>query len=75
MSHMLRQDAGLRIRHARWLKRLSIRQLAARANVSTSTIVKIEKGQRNVMGQIIYALADELDLDARTLLEANEVAS
>lgn len=74
MSHMLRTDAGLQVRHARWAQRLSIRELADKASVSTTTVMKIEKGELNVLGQVVYAVADALDLDASTLFEAEPEA-
>lgn len=66
---MLKSQAGDLIRHARWSKRLSIRELADRAKVSTATIVKLEAGGSVKQGEIVYALAKELDLEATDLFE------
>lgn len=76
MSHMtVRSDAGSQIRHARWAKKLSIRRLARLAKISPSTVVKVEKGNTSVLPQVIYALAEALELNPTTLFEKSEVAS
>lgn len=76
---MLKSTAGDTLRHARWAKRLSIRELADKANVSTATIVKLENGGTVKQGEIIYALAEQLGLEAAPLFleppETAEVAS
>lgn len=64
---MLKHTAGDTLRHARWAKRLSIRELADKASVSTATIVKLENGGTIKQGEIIYALAAHLEIDAQSL--------
>lgn len=66
---MLKPQAGDLIRHARWAKRLSIRELAEATKVSTATIVKLEDGKTVKRGEIVYALAAALDLDVADLFE------
>lgn len=66
---MLKTTAGATLRHARWAKRLSIRELSKIAEVSTATIVKLERNEEISRGEIIYALADALDLDPSLLFE------
>lgn len=72
---MLKRQAGDLLRHARWAKGLTITQLSDRADVAPNTIVKIEQGNRNVLGLKVYALADVLDLDPSELFEQEEAVS
>lgn len=72
---MLKREAGDILRHARWAKGWTIEKLAEEADVAPNTIVKIEKGELNVRGQKIYALAAKLDIDAPDLFAEAEAAS
>lgn len=66
---MLKEAAGLHLKHARWAKGLTIRGLAELAGISTATIVKVEKDRKDVDGKSIYALAKALDVDVADLFE------
>lgn len=71
---MLKNTAGDTLRHARWAKRLSIRELADKAKVSTKLIVRLENGGTTDRGEIVYALADVLEIEAAPLFETEPAA-
>ena len=64
---MLISTAGDSLRHARWAKRLSIKEAAAQSEVSTKTIVKLENGGTTDRGEIIYALCRVYEIDPAPL--------
>jgi transcriptional regulator with XRE-family HTH domain len=66
---------GARIAAARRLKRLDQPQLAAAANVSLSTIKKVEQGSRHPSDQVLEAVAAALDVDPEQLLGTSSVTS
>lgn len=60
-----------RLREARTLHALSLRQLAARVGVSASLISQIENGKVQPSVNTLYALASELGLSIDDLLDAS----
>ncbi|WP_042380629.1 helix-turn-helix domain-containing protein [Streptacidiphilus melanogenes] len=66
---------GARIAAARRLKRMDQTELAAAANVSTSTVKKIEQGSRQPSDAVIESIADALDVDPGQLLGNGSLTS
>jgi len=59
---------GTRIRKLREEKKLTLRGLAERSNLSYSFIASLEKGRYNPSRESIYSLANPLDADVNELL-------
>jgi transcriptional regulator with XRE-family HTH domain len=59
---------GELIRHQRQLAELSIRELAARANVSNPYLSQVERGLHEPSVRVLQAIATALNLSAETLL-------
>jgi transcriptional regulator with XRE-family HTH domain len=59
---------GTEIRKLRKEKKLTLRSLAERSNLSYSFIASLEKGRYNPSRESIYSLANPLDADVKELL-------
>ena len=59
---------GDRIKELREAKRISIRELARRTDVSAMHISNLEKGKINASPELLVKIANELDADADELL-------
>lgn len=61
-------EFGKRLRKLREQKKMTLRYLAERANLSYSFIASLEKGRYNPSRESICALASALDVDSNELL-------
>lgn len=69
MDHDIEQVIRDRLRSLRHTLGLSLDELAARANVSASTISRVETGKRTISLDILLPLARALQVDLDTLLD------
>lgn len=66
----LREQVGQRIREARERKGWSQRQLGGRANLASSFLSRLERGQTGIEIDTLAALATALDTDAAALVRS-----
>lgn len=59
---------GMRIRNARAAQKLSLREIAARAKVSYSTVQRIENGQDSLQLDMIISVLNVLKIDLREFI-------
>ena len=67
-SRQRRRAFGERVRRFRSDDELSQERLAERAGLHRTYVGSVERGERNISLDNIYALADALGIDARDLL-------
>ena len=64
-----RQRFGARLRELRLASGLSQEELAARASLHRTYVGSVERGERNISIENIYALARALNLNVRCLFD------
>lgn len=70
-----RGDLGRRIGAARTARRLTQAELAGLANISLSTLRKIEQGGRGVTDRVLFAISDVLGIEPERLTGARTAAN
>ena len=71
---MLKEDAGQRLRRARYASERTLEDIAAEAGVSHQTIVNIENGETKPHGRTVFKICRALGIDPDELFET-EAAS
>jgi transcriptional regulator with XRE-family HTH domain len=67
MSNNWNTDFGALIHSHRLKKKLPLRKVAAKLDIDTSTLSKIEKGERKVTSRMIPHIAELFDLDYKEM--------
>ncbi|WP_193103324.1 helix-turn-helix domain-containing protein [Brachybacterium sp. FME24] len=68
MTEPLKKVLGVQVRDLRLARRLSQEGLAEELGVSTRYLAGIERGERNLTLDSIDALADQLQVEAQSLI-------
>lgn len=60
------------IEHFRLLRKMSIQELAQRAEISEKTILNLESGSENITLKTLINISDALDIKVTDLLRSSE---